>query len=222
MAPVVREPTPEQDRIRPGPLVAVAVASLITGFLVVYALGQSAAEAPPEHRSRHHGSPVGRSTPAPRPAAAPSAPVPAASPAPVPAAPPAPVLAASPAPVPAAPAAPAPAGATQGQAYYFRCWEAGHDEPVSGPCDALPVLEQRIRDRLGEIVACASGTHGTLSIGVEVQFGSRRTRWWSGRSTTITPVDPLIQCVRTRLQGTDLDGIEHRYQKYTLFVPITL
>jgi hypothetical protein len=43
--PIVKEPTPEEDRVRPLPLVGVAVGSLVVGFLLVYALGQSAAEA---------------------------------------------------------------------------------------------------------------------------------------------------------------------------------
>ncbi|MBI2896974.1 MAG: hypothetical protein HYY06_25680 [Deltaproteobacteria bacterium] len=222
--PIVREPTPQEDRIRPVPLVGVALGSLAAGFLVVWALGHSAAEGPgAPDRARLQAPRKARPraarlvSPAPEEPPAAEAPGPAATGAPGPPEPAAPAS-----PEPASSGAPAPAGVTLGQAFYFRCWEAGHDDPVEGECDELPALEERVREQLGEIATCASGSSGTLSIGLEVQFASRRTRWWSGRSTTITPVEPLIQCVRARLADTNVEGIEHRYQKYTLFLPVQL
>lgn len=234
--PIVREPTPEQDRVRPIPLVGVAVGSLVAGFLVVWALGQSAAEAPRESEATRQRARPGRTSERQTPSESPGTPRDeAATPTGEPTPQAAPAQAVQPAaeapaeaipttspPLQPAPAPAAPAGVTLGQAFYFRCWEAGHDEPVDGECDKLPMLEERVREQLGEIATCASGSSGTLSIGLEVQFASKRTRWWSGRSTTITPVEPLIQCVRTRLADTNLEGIEHRYQKYTLFLPVGL
>ncbi len=78
------------------------------------------------------------------------------------------------------------------------------------------------RPRRAEIEACASGTTGTLSLGVEVQLRARQASYWAGRRSTITPVDALIRCVRTRLEDTNLEGIEGRFRKYTLFLPIEL
>jgi hypothetical protein len=238
--PVVREPSPEDDRVRPLPLVGVAVGSLVAGFLVVYALGQSAADAPPPDRPRPRREAAAAPAPGKAPARDEAAPPPAEAAPPAPPAPP-PAEAAAPAPpatgaaTPAAPAPPTPPvspgaaapasarGSTVGTAFYFRCWEAGRDEPApASACDRLPVLEQRIAAQLPEIEACASGTQGTLSLGVEVQLRSRQATYWAGRSSTIEPVDPLMRCVRTHLEDTDLSGIEGRFRKYTLFVPIEL
>jgi hypothetical protein len=114
-------------------------------------------------------------------------------------------------------------GSTVGEAFYFRCWEAGRDDPApEGTCDRLPVLEERIAAQLAEIEACASGSTGTLSLGIEVQLRARQASYWAGRRSTIEPIDPLIRCVRTRLEDTDLSGLEGRFRKYTLFLPIEL
>jgi hypothetical protein len=229
--PIVKEPTAEEDRIRPLPLLGVAVGSLVVGFLLVYALGQSAAEAPGQHRAASPRAPATPEAP-PRPAAIEPGPAAAAPP---PAAPPtaaAPGTPSSPAtpptetpqvPTPPAQGAASARGSTVGEAFYFRCWEAGQSEPApEGTCDRLPELERRIAAQLPELEACASGTAGTLSLGIEVQLRAKLATYWAGRRSTITPVEPVIACARTRLADTNLEGLEGRFRKYTLFLPIEL
>lgn len=231
--PIVKEPALGADRVRPLPLLAVALGSFVAGFVVVHALGQSGAEPavgrPHTQRTAPAKSGGGAKAPVPATPEAVATPAPASPPAagttPTPASPPAAAPASADGGTTAA--APRPAaggrGSTVGEAFYFRCWRAGQDEPeAEATCDRLPELERRIAVQLNEIEACASGTQGLLSLGVEVQLRAKQATYWAGRRSTIAPVEPLIRCVRTRLADTDLAGIEGQFRKYTLFVPIEL
>jgi hypothetical protein len=238
--PIVRDPPPEADRLRPGVLAAVALVSMGVGFFAVYLPGRGdeprprRPEAPPGEHPARPGETAERQTPvlavAPRPAetAAPLQTPGTAAPPPLPSTPGAP----SPeedTPVPAgsgAPAAPGvPLRASVGSLYYWRCWDDGRDDPIPQEhCEHLRAIEPLVTDQLEAIAACArdrGAGPGKFSLGLELNFTTKSVRYWGGHSSTVVNAGDVAGCVRSRLR-IDLDTLHHVHSRYTIFVPIDL
>ena len=241
--PIVRDPPPEADRLRPGVLAIVALVSMGVGFLVVYLPGRGGGDAPPAQREERTPQKQGRaeqgetrepSTPllavAPRPAGT-ATPAPAAETAapdtadPTPA--PAPATADDSAEAtPAATAAPGGAlRARAGDLYYWRCWDDGRDDPLPAEhCERLRAIEPMVADQLDEVATCArerGGGPGKLSLGLELNFTTKAIRYWGGRSSTIANAADVAGCIRNRWR-IDLEAIRHQHSRYTIFVPVDL
>jgi hypothetical protein len=234
--PIVRDPSPEADRAKPGVLVAVALVSMLVGFLVVWLPGRRGDDARtvegPSAPVKHGQEEAARQpviAVAPRPVEdATNAPaVPAAAPQ---------SLRPETAATPAAPALDAPDSAAAasgggalraraGDLYYWRCWDDGRDDPLPQDfCERLRAIEPMIQDGLESVAACArerGAGPGKLSLGLELNFTSKTIRYWGGRSSTVPNAADVAGCVRSRWH-IDMDAIHHAHSRYTIFVPIDL
>lgn len=242
--PVVRDPPPEADRPKPAVLVAVALASMLVGFLVVYLPGRGGAPAPREHEpaaapaKRGSAEAPERETPvlavAPRPvenvAAVPLPQTAAeATPEPATAEARAPEPTTATAEEPATPASAATPGvplrARVGDLYYWRCWDEGRDDPLPQEhCERLRAMEPIVADQLDTVASCArerGAGAGKLSLGLELNFATNSIRYWGGRSSTIANAADVAGCVRSRWR-VDMAAIHHAHSRYTIFVPIDL
>ena len=241
--PIVRDPPPEADRPRPTVLVAVALASMGVGFLVVYLPGHGGdapegrhapARAPERHGARtgegeERRSPVLAVAPRPAQAVAATTGAPLMAPEPDTGAAAEPATATAGAPDPGTPGETATQGAPlrarAGELYYWRCWDEGRDDPLPQEhCERLRAIEPTVTEGLDAVAACArerGGGPGKLSLGLELNFATKSIRYWGGRSSTIGSAADVAGCIRSRWQ-IDMDSIHHAHSRYTIFVPIDL
>lgn len=78
------------------------------------------------------------------------------------------------------------------------------------------------RPRIRALAECqaAQNVKGTLSIGFDVDFDKKQiTDITSGKSTTLRgrEVHDLLACAKKEFEDAPLDGIEHKYSKYTVY-----
>lgn len=241
--PIVRDPPPEADRLRPGVLALVAIVSMAVGFLVVYLPGRGDGDAPPPpEREQRTPARQGSAEEGEEREAAPLlavAPRPAETAMPGTAARTALPGTAEPSPEPApdttadsGEATPGPTAAPgvalrarAGDLYYWRCWDDGRDDPLpTEHCERLRAIEPMVADQLDAVASCArerGGGPGKLSLGLELNFTTNSIRYWGGRSSTIANAADVAGCVRNRWR-IDMASIRHQHSRYTIFVPVDL
>lgn len=93
-------------------------------------------------------------------------------------------------------------------------------------CPALE-LDKVTKARIQTLGACtgAEKAHGTLSLGLELDFGKRKiTDVVSGKSTTLPDREAkaLIECAKREFESASLDGVEHARASYTVFYMVEL
>ncbi len=93
-------------------------------------------------------------------------------------------------------------------------------------CPALE-LEKVTKARIQTLGACsgAEKAHGTLSLGLELDFGKRKvTEVVSGKSTTLPDRETkaLLECAKREFESASLDGVEHARSSYTVFYIVEL
>jgi hypothetical protein len=83
------------------------------------------------------------------------------------------------------------------------------------------------RARIQALGACPGGekAHGTLSLGLELDFASKKVvELLRGKSTTLPEAEAkaLLECARKEFESASLDGVTHQYAKYTVFYIVEL
>ena len=109
--------------------------------------------------------------------------------------------------------------------YYFRCWDDDGNVMKRGSCDRLRVFEKRLANRLYVVNECkvehaGKETRGRLSLGTEIDFIENSVSFWSGSSTEIEEGGAITTCLREKLAGIPIDGISHKYARYSIFFMI--
>jgi hypothetical protein len=93
-------------------------------------------------------------------------------------------------------------------------------------CGSLE-LDGVSRARIQALAGCsgAENAHGTLSLGLELDFGSKKiTELLRGKSTTLPEpaAKALIDCAKKEFASASLDGMAHEHAKYTVFYIVEL
>ncbi len=92
-------------------------------------------------------------------------------------------------------------------------------------CDK-PDIDRFARTRLQALSSCSGGAKaaGTLSLGIELDFASKKLSVLKGKSTTLAdePASALLACARAGLEGSALEDIEHTAERYTIFYRVEL
>lgn len=88
-------------------------------------------------------------------------------------------------------------------------------------CDKLDI-DGVARSRVLALSACpaAADVRGTLSLGLELDFGTKKIKGvFKGKSTTLDAdkADALLECAKPSFESASLDGIEHKAPAYTVF-----
>ena len=125
--------------------------------------------------------------------------------------------------LPEVPPGPTPDGLRiDGVPLYFKCWNTPED--TTRECDRLRVLEKRMNTRLYVVHECAKEYSdlkpGILSLGANLDYGDNSIKFWSGPSSTIANHDKVGNCLRTKLAGLPIYGIDHKYYGYRIFFTV--
>ena len=112
--------------------------------------------------------------------------------------------------------------AIDGDAFYLKCWDSEGQEKKGSDCDKLEVFEKRFSTRLYVVDECriteaGSGAQGKLSVAAEVDFAKGSVSFWSGASSEIKSASQIGSCLREKLAGLPIDGVDHRYDRYRVF-----
>ncbi|MBN2804513.1 MAG: hypothetical protein JXR91_15565, partial [Deltaproteobacteria bacterium] len=109
-----------------------------------------------------------------------------------------------------------------GAALYYKCWDDNGNEQKE--CERLTVLEKRMATRLYVVDRCkkefANDELGLLSLGANLDFNDNTISFWSGPSSTIEGAKKIGNCVRLKLAGIPIYGINHNFSKYRIFFTI--
>lgn len=214
------------DQFTPRTVAIVALASLVTGFVVVFgggmlALRPRAGEAPREPMTAEPAAPV---APAARDggaaiAARPSSPGDAAVASPSPEDPGA--AGGGSEEGDAAPGSSGGAGSvTLGPLAVSRCFDQGNPTALaSAACDRLTGLEAHFAAKRGEIAACARG-HGRLAMIFDFRVSTNFARAWGGPSSTIPDAGTVAACVRRVTAPLPLATMPHAHDRYIAVQPI--
>jgi len=182
----------------------VALASLLAGFVVVFAGGMVLL------------APATQTPPAP----------PAVAPAPAPVVAPlsgdagsAPPLAETLEPSEAGVAA--PVGAVRfSPSAVSRCWDANNPAMLPGAsCDRMQAIDDHFASKAAEIAGCARG-HGRLAFIMDLRFSTAFVRSWGGPSSTIGNAGAVVACVRRVTQPLPLATTTHAHDRYLMVLPI--
>ncbi len=184
----------------------VALASLLAGFVVVFAGGMMLL------------APATQTPPAPPPAAPTAPPVPVVAP---------PTADAGSAPPLSEPLEPAEAGvaAPPGTVRFSpsavsRCWDANNPTMLPGAsCDRMQAIDEHFASKAAEIAGCARG-HGRLAFIMDLRFSTAFVRSWGGPSSTIGNAGAVVACVRRVTQPLPLATAAHAHDRYLMVLPI--
>lgn len=189
----------------------VALASLLAGFVVVFAGGMVLfAPATPVPQAPPLGPDAGVRVAAPT--AAPSASQ----------------VDAGEAPEAVDPSEPAEAGApvaAEGAVRFApsavsRCWDANNPAVLPGAtCDRLQAIDDHFASKAAEIAGCARG-HGRLAFIMDLRFSTGFVRSWGGPSSTIANAGTVVACVRRVTQPLPLAAAAHAHDRYLMVLPI--
>jgi hypothetical protein len=88
-------------------------------------------------------------------------------------------------------------------------------------------LDGLTRARLQALGACsgAENAHGTLSLGLELDFAKKKiTELLRGKSTTLPEAQAkaLLDCAKKEFESASLDGVDHEHARYTVFYIVEL
>jgi hypothetical protein len=217
---------PRSDRVEVVKVLALAIVSFLGGFgLVFLFLAPPSGDGPDLHDPTGESPPTGTSPAAGRFAPSAREDDGAGEDASVAAVDPAPARAEGDAP-PEVPPGKTPDGLTlDGGAFVLKCWSNDGVEIAGEGCDRLELLEKRFSTRLYVIDECrikaAGGSaSGKLSVAAEVDFQKMAVSFWNGASSDIREATAIGSCLRDRLAGLPLGGIEHKHARYRLFFTV--
>jgi hypothetical protein len=87
---------------------------------------------------------------------------------------------------------------------------------------------------MGDVIECyrrlSTAESGIISLAVDVTFPASpdagegdegSSRFWSGDSSTLPHAESVVACVRSRIETLPLSGIQHEWQRYSVFFPIS-
>lgn len=111
-----------------------------------------------------------------------------------------------------------------GDAFYLKCWDSDGKELAGEQCDPLRILEKRMSTRLYVVDECrkekAGDADGKLSLACEIDFDNTTISFWSGPSSEIENASQIGTCVRDKLEGLPLHGVDHEQTRYRLFFTV--
>ncbi len=202
----------------PRTLVIVALASLVTGFTVVFGGGMLAYRAHTSTVSETtvtaQDPPVGpvQNTPAPMVSDAGGVASPVRSDAEAPGVPPLGSLVAD---LGADASANAPeATVTVIPGVVSRCFDQTAPAVIPGAaCDALPTLDQHMQSHAPQIAVCGRG-HGHLAFIMDFRISTSFVRAWGGPTSTIPNAGIVAACVRRVTAPLPLGQVTHAHDRY--------
>jgi hypothetical protein len=107
----------------------------------------------------------------------------------------------------------------------IRCENPGPGKTPPERCDHLPFFEDVLARAIRDNVSCAptGKIPLTVSLVLEVDFRLKRTKLYSGKSTSVKRprAKALIQCLNRAMPTPDWRTIPHQYVKYKLNVVAT-
>ena len=123
---------------------------------------------------------------------------------------------------PAEPGAPAmAAGAVRfSPSAVSRCWDANNPAVLPGAsCDRLQAIDDHFASKAAEIAGCARG-HGRLAFIMDLRFSTGFVRSWGGPSSTIGNAGTVVACVRRVTQPLPLAAVAHAHDRYLMVLPV--
>jgi hypothetical protein len=101
-----------------------------------------------------------------------------------------------------------------------RCWDANNPAVVPGAsCDRLQAIDDHFAARSAEVAGCARG-HGRLAFIMDLRFSTGFVRSWGGPSSTIGNAGTVVACVRRVTQPLPLAAAAHAHDRYLMVLPI--
>lgn len=124
-------------------------------------------------------------------------------------------------PEPAGDAAPAAAGSVRfAPSAVSRCWDANNPAVLPGTaCDRLQAIDEHFASKAAEIAGCARG-HGRLAFIMDLRFSTAFVRSWGGPSSTIGNAGAVVACVRRVTQPLPFATAQHAHDRYLMVLPI--
>lgn len=116
--------------------------------------------------------------------------------------------------------APATAAVRFSPSAVSRCWDANNPAVLPGAsCDRLQAIDDHFAARAAEIAGCARG-HGRLAFIIDLRFSTGSVRSWGGPSSTIGNAGTVVACVRRVTQPLPLAAATHAHDRYLMVLPI--
>jgi len=101
-----------------------------------------------------------------------------------------------------------------------RCWDANNPAVLPGAtCDRLQAIDDHFASKAAEIAGCARG-HGRLAFIMDLRFSTGFVRSWGGPSSTIANAGTVVACVRRVTQPLPLAAAAHAHDRYLMVLPI--
>ncbi len=101
-----------------------------------------------------------------------------------------------------------------------RCWDANNPAVLPGAsCDRLQAIDDHFATKAAEIAGCARG-HGRLAFIMDLRFSTGFVRSWGGPSSTIGNAGTVVACVRRVTQPLPLAAAAHAHDRYLMVLPI--
>ena len=101
-----------------------------------------------------------------------------------------------------------------------RCWDLNNPALLPGAsCDRLQAIDDHFATKATEIAGCARG-HGRLAFIMDLRFSTGFVRSWGGPSSTIANAGTVVACVRRVTQPLPLGAATHAHDRYLMVLPI--
>jgi hypothetical protein len=101
-----------------------------------------------------------------------------------------------------------------------RCWDMNNPAILPGAsCDRLQAIDDHFASKSAEIAGCARG-HGRLAFIMDLRFSTGFVRSWGGPSSTIANAGTVVACVRRVTQPLPLGTAPHAHDRYLMVLPI--
>lgn len=101
-----------------------------------------------------------------------------------------------------------------------RCWDVNNPALLPGAsCDRLQAIDDHFASKAAEVAGCARG-HGRLAFIMDLRFSTGFVRSWGGPSSTIANAGAVVACVRRVTQPLPLAAAAHAHDRYLMVLPI--
>ncbi len=126
--------------------------------------------------------------------------------------------------VTAPPLTPEPRGLTIGEPRISKCSKPGARTPPE-QCDRQPFFEEALTKAIRDNASCAPmlPAGGTVNFVLDVDFKSKKTKVWAGKSGTVKKKASreVVGCVARALPTADWAQVPHQHSKYSIVVLAT-
>ena len=198
----IEVPKPEDEKLRFGRVGIIALVGFVIGIAWPRLAGVKLVPDPPIEEQAPAAAPPASAQPAP-----------SAAPALV-----------NPTPVQPPPPKPEPVDRVRVSEPHVTSCRNGAGERLEA-CDK-PDVDRFARARLQSLASCtgAAKAAGTLSVGIDLDFSTKKVSLLKGKSTTLADDDAnaLIACARAGFEAVSLDDVEHTAERYTVFYRVEL